>query len=86
MLFGTCQAQAVHCCCSDLTRKDLRVVVAQGQGANSHDLGNGAEPEVLVIPYLLQVLQAVGSVPAQVGKTRSLLFTGKQRCYACTAR
>ena len=50
--------------CRSCTSEDLWIVVAEGQCANYHDLRGSAEPEVLGIPDLLHVSQALWRMPA----------------------
>ncbi len=50
--------------CRSCTSEDFWVVVAEGQCANCHDLRDSAEPEVLGIPDLLHVSQALWRMPA----------------------
>ncbi len=49
--------------CRSCTSKDFWVVVAEGQCANCHDLRDSAEPEVLGIPDLLHVPEALWRMP-----------------------
>ena len=49
--------------CRSCTSEDLWVVVAEGQCANRHDLRDSAEPEVLGVPELLHVLEALWRMP-----------------------
>ena len=53
--------------CRSCTSEDFWVVVAEGQCANCHDLGNSTEPEVLGVPDLLHVPEALWCMP--VGNT-----------------
>ncbi len=53
--------------CRSGTSEDFWVVVAEGQCANCHDLGNSTEPEVLGVPDLLHVPEALWRMP--VGNT-----------------
>ena len=52
--------------CARLTGEDTVVVVAHGERADGHDLGDGAEPEVVPIAQLGHVLQAEGRMPERI--------------------
>ncbi len=60
-----CQMYHVHCCLNRLYCDDA--VATTGQCANCHDLGNSTEPEVLGVPDLLHVPEALWCMP--VGNT-----------------
>ena len=49
--------------CRSCTSEDFWVVVAEGQCANCHDLRDSAEPEVLGVPDLLHVPEALWRMP-----------------------
>ncbi len=49
--------------CRSCTSKDFWVVVAEGQCADCHDLRDSAESEVLGVPDLLHVPQALWCMP-----------------------